>query len=513
MSSSTDRRPGRRSWAAAAVLFAVVAGESRAGAVPIDEPHVGGIGFSGPTTGDLAAIYWNPAALGLMHGLNVTFAGNGRLSTTTVSRGPIDPMTGRAGGGATLPEARAVDSSHPFIWPPGPGAFAGISYDVGGDRLTLAGAVYMPFLERTTYQSSASNGGSVDSLATRYHRISSDLRNLSLSSAFAVRLVGDFRLGFAPNVLLSTGRMSFAESTCSANSPCTTAEDPSADAVVDVGSNQGIFSSKAAVTLTTGLYYSRRTWEAGASFTSRPFGGQVSASAVIVGDQSGVTRAPRDVNAMTPAPVTCDNRRADGMGCVFADIVYKLPYILTAGFAWHPRSGWEITAIERILSFPSDDVIDIRLTGQTLDAAHVPAHIVLYRGYGTVADTRLRVANWVKEWLRIGAGLRYESSALPASAVSPAAVDNRKFEPTAMILIRAARHLWIGAGYAFTYMLPVNTTASAFDPTAAQGCVAAGGDLNAAPCSLRKDGLARATAVGSYRHFEHDFSLSVTAQF
>lgn len=523
MSSPPDRclgpRRGRRSvdplLALVSLLATValgIAGAKPARAVPIDDPQVGGIGFSGPTTGDLAAIYWNPAALGLMHGVNVTFAGTGQLSTTTVSRTAIN-ANGQPGGGASMPVAKASPRAHPFVWPPGPGAFAGISYDVGGDRLTLAAAVYMPFLDRTTYQTSGA--ATPDTLATRYHRISADLRNLALVPAFAVRLAGDFRLGFAPGVLLSTGRMSFAESTCSSANPCTTAEDPATDAQVDIGSNQGIFSSKAAVTLTTGLYFRRRAWQFGVSFASRPLGGDVGGAAVIVGDQSSVRRAPRDVNETSPALVSCDNQRADGRGCVFADIVYKLPYILTGAVSWNPRPGLELTALGRILSFPANDVIDIRLTGAALADTGVPAHIVLHRGYGTVVDTRLRFAAWIREWIRVGAGLRFESGALPLRSVSPATVDNQKFQPTAMLLIRPVRHLWIAAGYGFTYMLPVNNDTSAFDPTAARDCALAGGDLGPGTpsCQLRKEGLARGTAAGSYRHYAHDFSLSMTAQF
>ena len=62
---------------AAAVTASTWSGDRGALAVPIDDPHIGGIGFSGPTTGDLAAIYWNPAALGLIRGINLTFAGTG----------------------------------------------------------------------------------------------------------------------------------------------------------------------------------------------------------------------------------------------------------------------------------------------------------------------------------------------------------------------------------------------------------------------------------------------------
>jgi hypothetical protein len=71
----------------AAALAWTCLGPGGARAVPVDDPHIGGIGFSGPTTGDLAAVYWNPAALGLLHGQNMMFSGVGRLATTLGARG------------------------------------------------------------------------------------------------------------------------------------------------------------------------------------------------------------------------------------------------------------------------------------------------------------------------------------------------------------------------------------------------------------------------------------------
>jgi long-subunit fatty acid transport protein len=465
-------------------------------AVPLDDPDIGGIGFSGPTTGDLAAVYWNPAALGLLHGLHLTFAGTGRLATTNVSGGNAP------GGSADPGDARAFDRSHPLIWPPGPGAFAGIGGDAGGDRFALAFAAYMPFVDRTSYETTAG-----ESVATRYHRISADLRNLALVPALSIRFWRDLRLGFAPGFLFSTGRLLFAESTCAASGCLGQApsQDPSQDARLDLGSGQGILSSRFAVTLAAGLYFRSRAWEFGLSFSSRPLGD----ASVIAGDQSQITRA-------APAgAVACPGGRVEGPNCVFpvfADIAYKFPYTIAGSVSWHPKPGWEATAIARILSFAANDVIDIRLTGAPAEAG-VPAHIVLYRGYGTVFDTRLRVASWVGERLRVGAGLRFESSALPDRAVSPAAVDGRKLEPTVMILYRPAKHLSIAAGYGFTYMFPVTTTDSVFHPSAAADCAAAGGDLGTAACVDRLNGTARPTAAGSYSHHEHDFSLSMTAQF
>ena len=57
------------------------------------------------------------------------------------------------------------------------------------------------------------------------------------------------------------------------------------------------------------------------------------------------------------------------------------------------------------------DRIDIRLVGPTLEANGLPQHIVLYRGFHDVVDTRARIAYWWRERLRIGGELRVENGA------------------------------------------------------------------------------------------------------
>jgi hypothetical protein len=486
-------QPAALSLVVLGVAGLVTIGPRMAHAVPMDDPDIGGIGFSGPTTGDLSAVYWNPAALGLIHGGQVTFAATGRLTTTTFA--PVDPAS----------RATASDFTHPISWPPGPGAFAAVGADVGGDRFSLAFATYMPFADRTTYQ----NGDSPD-LSSRYHRISADLRNLALVPALAVRFAGDLRLGFAPGFLFSTGRVSFAETTCgvSGNPPCS--QDPASDARYDIASSPGFQSARFALTLGGGLYYRTRAWEFGASFSSRPFAGTGSNPAGISGPDTQVSRPARDGGG----PITCMNGRPDGRGCVYADLSYKLPFTFIAGVTWHPRAGVELSAIGRLLSFPANDVIDIRLSGSSLAADGLPQHIVLYRGYGNVLDTRIRYAQWVGHRLRLGVGLRFENSALPPAAISPGAVDGAKLEPTAMLTLQLWKHVIVGAGYGFTYMFGVASNDSVFDPTAASDCEAAAGDLTpGSSCYKRLNGQARPSAAGTYHSHQHDFSLSLTTQF
>src|SRR5262245_30000338 len=121
-----DRWRAWRPRAAGAALAAgiVLLAAARAAAAPLEDPFVGGLSFSGPTSGNVAAVYWNPAALGLVRGVQLMVAGSGRLATTRV----------------TLPggQARATDLSQPIGWPLGPGGFLGISWDLGADRFTIA---------------------------------------------------------------------------------------------------------------------------------------------------------------------------------------------------------------------------------------------------------------------------------------------------------------------------------------------------------------------------------------
>jgi hypothetical protein len=461
-------------------------------AVPIDDPQVGGIGFSGPTTGDVAAIYWNPAALALIEGPELTLSGTARLTTTTATL--KDPTTG-----AAYPSARSSDFSHPLVshaygWPPGPGTFAGLAYNVGGDRFTLGVAMYLPFAERTSYDLPTPPAAPTNPVHT--HRITADLRDLALVPALAIRLAGDLRFGVAPGLLFSTGQLSF--------------DQPTDDTRYALDSGQGLGSARFAVTLGLGLYYRRRTWEFGLSFSSRPWGGDVTGASVVGASDVGITR-PGSASGNAPV-VTCAGH-PDGSGCVYAEMIAKRPYTLTAGAAWHPRPGLELSAMARLLSFPADDVIDIRLTGVNLPSFGVPEHIVLYRGYGTVLDARVRAARWITKRLHLGVGLRFETGALAPSAVSPASVDGNQLEPTAMLTFQPLKHLSIGAGYGFTYLLPVTTTGSIFDPGFATRCASSGHDLGSADGAAATRGRARPSADGTYGRMTQTFSLSVTTQF
>jgi len=469
----------------AAIGFLLMAG--RAGAAPLDEPFVGGLSFDGPTSANLGAVYWNPAALGLVRGFQLMAAASGRLSTVD-ARLP----TGSA-------QARDLTGPSPF----GPHTYFALSTDFGGDRFTIGFATYMPYQQRITYPLAPTHDE-----PTRYHALAIDLRNLVLVPALAIRFGGDFRIGFAPGFLFSTGRLRFAEDLSLG------AQDPQNDAIYDVSSGNGLGDAKFSVTLGAGLYYRRRNVEIGVAYQSRPLGSDVS-GVEVAGQHTTVTLPPSDPMGGGSA-LTCPGGQSDR--CVFGDISYRLPDVVIAGATWRLGPGLELTAMVRWLWLHVHDRIDVRLSGPTLDAnthADLPQHIVLYRGFKDVWDTRVRVSYWWRERIRVGAMLRLETSAVDSSAVSPGAVDGFKVQPVGLIEFRVVRWLWIGGGYGITFMRDVDVSASesVFKPQYAQDCANSNGNLTTEACQARMDGRARPSAAGSYGARAQDFGVTMTLKF
>ncbi len=504
------RRGRRRRLAArlgAGASLAITLSAATAAAAPLDEPFVGGLGFNGPTSGSVAAIYWNPAALGLVRGTQILISGDGRLTTTTVHRASIDPTTGAPGSGSAPGSATASNLMQPLQYPIGPGAFLGISSDLGGDRFTIGFATYMPSIEQTKFALTPANNE-----PTRYQALQIDLRNLALVPALSVRFGDDLRLGIAPGFLFSTGEIMFDEDTaldagsaglkgpCGASARCR-AENPAAAARYDVRSGNGLGDATFSFTLGGGLLYRLKSFDIGLSYQSRPIGSAV----------PGVEVAAEQTTAYAPggAPVTCPT--GSTTRCVFGDLAYHLPDIWIGGFTWHARPGLEVTAMARWIWFHLHDRIDVRLTGPTLESSGLPEHIVIYRGFHDVWDVRGRVSYWFRERVRVGAQLRLETSAVDASAVNAGAVDGLKIEPMVLAEGRLTRHIWLSAGYGITLMRDVTANPGVFDPTAATMCVDSGNDLGS--CVARNAGQGRPTAAGTYGQLVQDFGLAMTAKF
>jgi hypothetical protein len=195
---------------------------------------------------------------------------------------------------------------------------------------------------------------------------------------------------------------------------------------------------------------------------------------------------------------------------VFGDIAYRLPDVVIAGATWHLRPGLDLNVMARWIWTHEHDRIDIRLVGPTLEDAGLPQHIVLYRGFHDVVDTRARIAYWWRERLRIGGELRVENGAVDGDAVNAAAVDGFQIEPVILAELRLGRRFWLGAGYGITIMPSVTVTNSIFDPAAVGDCATYNYDLNRTSCQQRANGTARPSANGTYTSLVQDFGLTFT---
>jgi long-subunit fatty acid transport protein len=497
----------RRPVLPSAALAAALAAAGTARATPLDDPHLGGIGFTGPTTGDLTALYWNPGALGLLQGHQVLVAGTGRLLRTTVERAPVGG--GDAGAGRSFAPVRGRGLSHPLTWPTGPGAFLGAAA-VLANRFTVALGTYTPFLQRLSYPTAGDQ-------PNRFHLVEADLRSVAVVPALALRLGPSVRIGVAPGFLFSVGRLVFDEDAAletgaaglprdCGGAPC---EDAARAARYDLGTGLSPFDSTLSFTLSGGIHIRRPRWDLGLAYHSRPFGneGQVE----LDGRRSSVTPPASAPDPLCP-PL------APGAGpppCTFASLRYALPNTYIAGLTVHLDRRWDVSVMARYLAFARHEAVSLRIVGPPgggLRARGLPESIRLYRGWQDALDLRLRATVQATERLRISATLRGETSAVPPRALSPAAVDAPKLEPALALQLRVTRGVRLQAGYALTLALPTEAERSVFDPAAAIACAERGGDLDAPACAQRREGTARPTARGRYRFDGHALSVSVSAE-
>jgi long-subunit fatty acid transport protein len=476
-------------------------------ASPLDDPHIGGIGFSGPATPELSSIYWNPAAVGLLVGNQAMVGGTGRFTSLTLARSPIDRMSGQPGGDRTFAPSRGASRLHPASWPLGPGSFLGLAASVG-TRFTFALATYSPFNQHLRW-SPAADG----SEPGRYHAVATDLRNLALVPAVSIRLGGGVRFGAAAGFLLSLGRLVFDEdtglhqpnpTTCQ-GAPCLP-EDPTAAARYDVSSGFNLLDGSVGLTVAAGLHVDRPRWMLGVAFISRPLGTREGVE--IKGRLTSIRPPAAGAGAtLCPAESTAP--------CLWSHAVYQLPDTVTAGFDRRVGARWTLGGMARWLNFSRHDGIRIRVVGpasSSLRTLALPEELVLHRGLRDIFDLRVRAVLRVRERLELAGLLRAESSAIRSQDVSAGFVDGAKLEPALAARFRVVSGFTLTAGYAFTFIPSVQVSRSVFDPGAEAACQEMGEDLASPPCRKRQSGEARPTAAGRYSLYTHSLSLTVSAQ-
>ena len=465
---------------------------------PLDDAHVADTGFSGPTAGDLTAVYWNPAGLGLMQGPQIMIGGSWQQTNVSVARTSIDPSTGTNPGSTSFLTASGSGTLQPFRLPPGPAGFFAIGAGIG-HRFGIALAMYSPFSSKLT-MTPTSDGQE----PARYHLVSMELNHIATVIGLAVHASDSIQVGVTPGLLWSTAHLVFDEDTGLGS---TAVENFTGTARYDLATKGILVPS---YFLALGAHYSRGRFNLGLSYTSAPLG---TSGAVNLPLDNTQIRFPANLAQGGPGPGLCPDGSTGS--CLAGQMSYRLPSIYNLGATWQFTKNWSATGIVRWLRYGAHDKITILVAGpatQTVLGPTVPDHVVLYRGFQDSFDLRGRLAYETKSF-RVGGTLRLETSAVPASHVNAAAIDGTKLEPSVAAEMRIWRQIRMSVGYAFTWMFPVDTGTSVFDPTAAATCASAGGDLSTPACQARMNGQARPSAAGTYHLWRQTLSVLTTFGF
>jgi hypothetical protein len=227
---------------------------------PLDDAHVADTGFSGPTTGDVTAMYWNPAGLGLMQGPQIMIGGAWQSTSVSVARTSIDPATGANPGSTTFPTASGSGTLQPFRWPPGPSGFFGIGAGIG-HRFGIALALYSPFSSKLTMTPTADGQE-----PARYHLVSMELNHIATAIGLAIHASDSIQVGVTTGLLWSTAHLVFDEDTALSSG---TGENSAAAARYDLATKGIVLPS---YFLALGAHYHHGRFDLGLSYTSSPLG-------------------------------------------------------------------------------------------------------------------------------------------------------------------------------------------------------------------------------------------------
>jgi long-subunit fatty acid transport protein len=463
--------------------LAVLLLAARVLAGPLDDAQVADTGFSGPTAGDLTSVYWNPAGLGLLQGPQVMLGGAWQSTKVTVDRMSIDSPTGSNPGSRNFSRAEGSGTQHPFRWPPGPGGFFAIGAGIG-HRFGIALALYAPYSTALEMKPTAEGEE-----PTRYHLVNMRFDHTALATGLAIHASESIQIGVVPGLLFPSAHLVFDEDTGLGGS--SGIENQALAARYDLAS-RGIQAPLYFLSL--GAHYRRGRFSLGLAYTSAPLG---TGGLVTLHMDNTRIFPPGDVMGDLCATPADPNPKDP---CLAGQLRYRLPSIYTLGATWQATPHWSATGIVRWIRNGAHHDVTVLVSGPPSQAAlgkSIPNHVVLYRGFEDSFDLRGR-AVYENKHFRMSGTLRLETSAVPASHVSAAAIDGTKLEPSLAAEMRVWRQVRLSVGYALTYMFPVDTGTSVFDPRAVGTCAAAGGELSDPGCQARRNGQARPSAAGNY---------------
>lgn len=455
------------------VALALVLGGGVAAAAPMLDPHVGGVVLVGPTAAHPTATFYNPAALVKLRGHHLFFQSGGRLDHTSVERSSFDPATGEAPGSQDVP---AVST---FGW--SPAGYLALLSDLNSERYRVGASLYAPFTERL------GEGG--DALAAHERGGGIGAQYMTFSAAIKGNNMISFGAGlsFVWTQFALKWRRDLGLEAC-ASPPCTV-EDPANAQDIDVDS--GFEVTPTALSFNAGVLFT--PWpdvQLGVTYVSFPTTlGQRALS------HGGTVEA------------------RDAAGEIFgrSQTTFRLPQMVLGGLRLRLRDDTDLVAGFRWIDLSTHDRIEVRLWGPEVSAAGMPEWITRYRGLVDVVSFDVGVEHVLSDKIRLGSALRFETSGVDADRVAAHQVDGNKLELAAGAELALSPSWALTLGYAFTYMLPVDTGDSAYTPSALQACADASYDLDV--CTPVREGRAVPTAAGDYGRMTHQVTIGVDYQW
>ncbi len=165
-----------------ALVILLVLPASHLFASSIAVPAIGG-NFSGPVEDNVAAIFWNPAALGQLEGRNVFTTINTSFLNFTY-KSDTDPWTGED---KNYPEVKSSSFSPP--------PFLGFASDYGPEKLVWGVAFYVPFGGSLDWPDEVTVDGATEPAPQRFQMIKTDIKCLTFGPAAAYKVLDNLMFG------------------------------------------------------------------------------------------------------------------------------------------------------------------------------------------------------------------------------------------------------------------------------------------------------------------------------
>jgi hypothetical protein len=513
------RLPAKR----AALALLSLAASATAQAYPYGELRPADQVIGGPTDGFLSALHFNPAALRLATGSQLTVIAGGGGSIGGYQRHAALPQ-----GFSPDPSIGPDAESTRIGWFTSTMLVAG-SWDLRTDAVTLGFALYTPNNDETHYAGRApidAQQPALERLASRYHAVTDYTYSLRGTIAVGLRLRPKLYLGGGFQFAYTHSKLAFLRDlsptvsdglSCAGSGPC---EQWSQRLLLDVdvaGWGYGFSAGILAELLDDRLWL-------GASYISTLFTG--------AGAEVGLDGGPQQLpwlqsSSQNPCGDSGTGLRlttaSSGPQCGAAHLARSFPHIIYLGTrgrlapsrpavssdSGDPDSNDSLQALRRLVPTTIELTGWLRLTVPSRDRLVLSLDQRLFPAGELVLPvaqrTAVALAFGVRQlWSRLilAEELLYQSPRSDPAAISPANLEGHQLDLSLAARIKLERRLWL--------LLTLGTTASifggpagaapgsGFSPDLAGDCRAAGYDINTTACRQVQAGWAAPSPAGSY---------------